>query len=337
MSVVEAEANGAIRPPASTLERVLRAGKFAVTVEIVPPRVPSFASVDKKIDLVSSISDGINITDNASASVKMSSLAVCAHLVQKGAEPVWQTTSRDRNRLALQADLVGGYALGIRNVFAVSGDYVTMGDHPASKPVYDMDSVQMLQMFDGIRNGRFDSGVEVRSTPKLPLHTPNYYLGAAANPFGDPLPMHIIKTAKKADAGADFIQSQCTFDIPRFREFMEMFVDRGLHERLKFIVGIMPCKSCRPLEFMKASVPGMSIPDETISRMRGAEDSEEEGIRVACEVIEQVREIEGVAGIHLMTVSWEQVIPEILNRAKLNPQDRGVVELSEPEPAPDAN
>ncbi len=315
------------REPASTFERVLRAGKFAVTVEIVPPRTPTLGAIEKKLELVSPISDAINITDNASACVKMSSLAVCAHLVRMGAEPVYQTTARDRNRLALQADLIGGYALGIRNVFVVSGDYTTMGDHPESKPVYDMDSVQVLQMFDGIRHGRFQSGVEVRATPKTPLHTPNFFLGAAANPFGDPLPMHVIKTAKKATAGADFIQSQCTFNVPRLREFMKMYVDRGLAERMKFVVGIMPCKSCRPLEFMRSSVPGMSIPDSTIERMRQSSDGEEEGIRVAVETIEQVREIEGVNGIHLMTVSWEQVIPEVLSRAKLMPEDRGVTEL----------
>jgi methylenetetrahydrofolate reductase (NADPH) len=315
------------RPPASTLERVLRADKFAVTAELVPPRTPTLGGVDKKIAIIKDISDAINITDNASASVKMSSLSVCIHVVQQGGEPVFQTTSRDRNRLALQADLIGGYALGIRNVFAISGDYVTMGDHPASKPVYDMDSVQVLQMFDGIRNGKFESGIEVRATPRTPLHTPNIFLGAAANPFADPMPMHVIKTAKKALAGADFIQSQCTFDIPRLREFMKMYVDRGLHERLKFLVGVMPCKSCRPLEFMATSVPGMRIPNDLITRMKGAEDPVEEGIKVAVETIEEVRTIEGIDGIHLMTVSWEDVIPEILTRTKLMPEDRGVTEI----------
>lgn len=317
------------RPAASTLERILRADCFAVTTEIVPPRTPTFGALDKKLALISPVSDGVNITDNASASVKMSSLAVCAHAVQQGAEPVFQTTCRDRNRLALQADLIGAVALGIHNVFVVSGDYVTMGDHPSTKPVFDMDSVQALRMFDGIRNGVFDSGIEVRATPRTPLHTPNFFLGAAANPFADPMPMHIIKAAKKAMAGADFIQSQCTFDVPRLREFMKMYTDRGLHEQMKFMVGIMPCKSSRPLEFMRDSVPGMSIPGEIIDRMDKAEDGEEEGIRIAVEIIEQVREIEGVAGIHIMTVSWEQVIPEILSRTKLTPEDRGVVDIDQ--------
>lgn len=318
------------REPASTLERVLREGKFAVTVEIVPPRVPSLNIVGKKLEMLRGLAEAINITDNASAAVKMSSLAVCAYIVQQGGEPVFQVTGRDRNRLALQADLIGAYALGIRTVFVVTGDYITMGDHPAAKPVYDMDSVQIVEMFDKMRRGYFDSGVELRSTSKTPLFQPNIFLGASANPFADPMPFHVLKTAKKRAAGAQFIQTQCTFDVPRLREFMKLVVERGLHEQLRFLIGIMPCKSSRPLEFMRSSVPGMRIPDSAIERMRGAKDGEEEGINMAVEIIHEVRQIEGVAGIHIMTVSWEQAIPEILKRAHLTPQERGVAQATKP-------
>ncbi len=318
------------RPAASTLEKVLRANKFAVTAEIVPPRVPGLKSVTTKIGILDGQVDAINITDMASAAVKMSSLAISAYLLQQGAEPVMQVTSRDRNRLALQADLVGGYALGLRNVFAVTGDHVSMGDHPQAKPVYDMDSVQVIQMFDGIRKGRFDSGLEVRSTPKLPVHYPNFFLGGAANPYADPVPLHVLKTRKKRDAGADFIQSQCTFDVDRFRDYMKLYVDDGLHEELYFLVGVMPVKSHRPLAFMAEDVPGMRIPDAAMKRMKDAEDGEEEGISMAVEIINEVRGVEGVSGIHLMTNGWEAIIPEILKRAGLTPEEREVVEIHNP-------
>ena len=317
------------REPASTLERVLRAGKFAVTAEIVPPKVPSLNAVTKKVDLLRETVDAINITDNASAAVKMSSLAVCAHICGLGAEPVLQITARDRNRLAIQADMIGAVALGVNNVFAVTGDYVTMGDHPGTKPVYDMDSIHIVQMLDGMRKGFLECGDQLRTSPRFPVHYPNFFLGAAANPFADPLPMHVIKTMKKRVAGADFIQSQCTFDMPRFREFMKMYVDAGLHEQLYFLAGVMPCKSCRPLEFMQASVPGMRVPDELIERVRGAEDGAAEGVCMAVEIIEEMKEIEGVDGIHIMTVTWESVIPELLEKTKLTPEDRGVREIYE--------
>jgi len=318
------------REPASTLERVLREGKFVVTVEIVPPRVPSLNVVGKKFEMLKGLAEAINITDNASAAVKMSSLAVCAYLAQQGGEPVLQVTARDRNRLALQADLIGAYALGIRNVFVVTGDYITMGDHPGAKPVYDMDSVQIVQMFNMMRKGYLDSGIELRSTSKTPVFAPNFFLGASANPFADPMPFHVLKTAKKRLAGAEFIQTQCTFDLPRLREFMKLVVDKGLHEQLYFLIGIMPCKSCRPLEVMRTSVPGIRIPDSAIQRMRDAKDGEEEGINMAVDIINEVREIEGVAGIHIMTVSWEASIPEILKRAHLTPEERGVSGVGKP-------
>jgi len=328
-------ATDSARKPVSTLERVLRAGKFAVTAEIVPPRVPNLGTVTKKVEMLRGISDAINITDNASACVKMSSLAVCAHIVHMGAEPVLQVTCRDRNRLAMQADLIGAYALGVRNVFVVTGDYVTMGDHPATKPVYDMDSVLAVQMFEKIRTGYLESGVELRATSKTPLVQPDFFLGASANPFADPMPFHVIKTRKKGSAGAKFIQTQCTFDLPRTREFMKLAVDADLHEDMFFLIGIMPVKSHRPLEFMATSVPGMRVPREAIARMKGAANGEEEGVQMAVEVIEQVRAIEGVSGIHIMTVSWEAIIPELLKRAHLMPDERGVTDLA-PAPAPKA-
>ena len=313
-------------PEIGTLERRLAAGQFAVTAEIVPPRVPALTAVTKKAKALEPVADAVNITDNASANVKMSSIAVCLYLAQMGIEPVFQVVCRDRNRLAMQADLLGVLAMGVQNVFAITGDHIIHGDHPQAKPVHDLDSVQLIQMFNRIRTeGLFASGVEVRATPKFPIRTPHFFLGGAANPFGDPLPMHVLKMGKKRRAGADFIQTQCIFDMDRFREFMAIVRDSGLDEELYILAGVMPVKSSKALEFMADSVPGMRIPPDSIKRLAGADDPQEEGIKMTAEIVEELKEVPGVRGIHVMTVGWEAIIPELLSRTDLLPEHRGPV------------
>jgi methylenetetrahydrofolate reductase (NADPH) len=324
-------------PEIGTLERRLAAGQFAVTAEIVPPRVPALTAVTKKALALAPVADAVNITDNASANVKMSSIAVSLYLAQMGIEPVFQVVCRDRNRLAMQADLLGVLAMGVQNIFAITGDHIIHGDHPQAKPVHDVDSVQLIQIFNRIRTeGLFASGVEVRATPKFPIRTPHFFLGGAANPFGDPLPIHVLKMAKKKKAGADFIQTQCIFDMDRFREFMSVVRDNGLDEKLHILAGVMPVKSNRALEFMADSVPGMRIPPKSITRLGGADDIEEEGIKMTVEIIEELKEVPGVRGVHVMTVGWEAIIPELLSRTNLLPENRGdlpEIETADDEPA----
>ena len=305
--------------PVSKLDAALKAGEFVVSVEVVPPRIPSFAALDEVIEAIRDVAVGVNVTDFAGANVRISSAMVCNYLLQHGIEPIFQMTCRDRNRLAMQGDLLGLLAQGLRNVFCVTGDHISLGDHPESKPVYDMDSILLLQMYDDMRKkGVFANGDEIRETPKKEHVIPKFCLGAACNPFADPFEFRVDRLEKKADAGADFVQTQCIFDVDRLREFMKRVCDRGLHERIKVIGGVMPCKSHRPLLYMRDNVPGLRVPEEIISRLEGAEDKKAEGVDVAVETVQQLREMEGIAGIHIMTLSWEEIAPVIVERAGLD-------------------
>lgn len=302
--------------PVTELERSLRAGEFPVTVELVPPRTPELQPITDKLTKLKGIAKAINITDNASATVRMSSLGVCKCVVDSGMEPILQTTCRDRNRLALQSDLLSAAAFGIRNIFCVTGDYITMGDHPQAKPVFDLDSVHLLQIVTGMtKRGQLASGVEIRRTAKTPVVCPPFFIGAGINPFADPVKVHAFRLKKKALAGAQFIQTQCIFDVPRFREFMKIYMDEGLAEKLYLLAGIMPVRSHRPMEYMMENVPGMRIPSAMIERMKAAEDAKAEGFKLAAELIQEVRQVPGVVGIHLMTVGWEDVIPDLLKES----------------------
>jgi methylenetetrahydrofolate reductase (NADH) len=305
-------------PRADTrLEKALRAGEFAVTAEIVPPRVPDFSRLQKRLDTLKDLVHAVNVTDNAAATVKMPSGAVCAFLAQNGVEPIFQQQCRDRNRLALQSDLLGAYAFGARNVFVVSGDHVTIGDHPQAKPVHDVDAVQLLAIYHRMRTeGKLASGSDLRGSAKAEPFRPRLFLGCAAHPTADPLQAQVLRLLKKARAGADFAQTQCVFDRGRFEQFMAIARDEGVTERLFILVGIMPVRSVKAFEVLR-KVPGISIPDALVRRLEAAEDKEEEGLSIAQELLEGVRGVPGVAGVHLMAPYWEAAIPELLARERI--------------------
>ena len=293
-----------------TLKAAIDSGRFVVTGELGPPLGASAEAVRKKAAHFRNVVDAVNTTDNQSGIVRMSSIASAKILLEEGLDPIVQVTCRDRNRIALQSDMLGASALGVRNLLLLTGDHMTMGNHPEAKPVYDMDSVQLIAAARELAEGRFMSGDEVKSPP-------DFLLGGAANPFAEPMGLRLIRIAKKASAGADFIQTQAIFDVARFRRWMDGVRDLGLHERVKVLAGVLPTRSHKALEYMRDQVSGMTIPDAMIERLRGAEDREGEGVRMACEIIHEVREIEGVSGVHLMPVMWEKVTPRIVEEAGL--------------------
>jgi methylenetetrahydrofolate reductase (NADPH) len=305
----------------SNLERVFAAGHFAVTSELGPPKSADISVIDKKAAYLCGKVDAANITDNQTAIVRISSVAVAKLLLDRGTEPVMQMTCRDRNRLAQQADLLGAYVLGIRNILCLTGDHQCFGNHPTAKHVFDIDSIQLIEAIRRMRDeGLFMSGDEIRNTKKSPLVAPKMFIGAAANPFGDPFEFRVIRLQKKIDAGVDFIQTQCIYDMDRFKEWMRQIRDRGLHKKVKIMAGLTPLKSKGMAKYMATSVAGITVPEAYLNRIAKAEDAAEEGIKICLEQIEELREIEGVAGIHLMAIEWERRVPEILERAGLLPR-----------------
>lgn len=300
----------------SNLEKVLRGGHFAVTCECGPPRGADVETLERKIGLIKGCVDAANVTDNQTAVVRMSSIGASAILVQNGMEPVMQMVTRDRNRIAAQSDVFGAYALGIRNMLCLTGDHQRFGDHPFAKNVFDMDSIQLLDMVRTIRDeGKMNSGKEVEGGIRM-------FLGAAANPFADPYEFRVIRMAKKIAAGADFIQTQCIYDMKRFREFMRMAVDMGLDKRCFILAGLTPLKSVGMAKYMNRNVSGITIPDEIIARINGVPKGTQaaEGIRLLIEQIQEVREIAGIAGVHIMAIEWEEKVGEIVKAAGLLPR-----------------
>jgi len=305
----------------SRLERILAAGQFAVTAELGPPKSVDVAVIEKKAGHLKNKVDAVNITDNQTAVVRISSIAAGVLALQHGLEPVIQMTCRDRNRIAMQSDILGAYALGARNLLCLTGDHQSFGNHPTARHVFDLDSIQLIQMVRIMRDeGKFLCGDEIRNSKKESVVEPRLFIGAAANPFGDPFEYRVIRLAKKAKAGADFIQTQCIYDMPRFKEWMKQVVDRGLHEKLYILAGLTPLKSARMATYMRDSVAGLTVPDEYIERMEKAENGAEEGIQICIEQIQELRQVEGVAGIHLMAIEWEHPVPEIMERAGLLPR-----------------
>ena len=299
----------------SNLEKVLTAGKFAVTAELGPPQNANTEAVIKKAKHSLGVAEAVNITDNQTAIVRMSSIAAAAIAIQQGLEPVAQMVCRDRNRIAMQSDILGAAALGIKNLLCLSGDHQTFGNHPEAKNVYCLDSMQLIAMVKQMRDEKtFISGDPIKE------HEPRMFIGAVANPFADPFEFRVMRLAKKIEAGADFIQTQCIFDMDRFEEWMKLVVEQGLHEKVYIMAGITPVRSSRALKYMKAEVAGITIPDELIERMDGAEDPKEEGVKIACEMIERVKGIEGVSGLHLMPIGWESITPVILEKTGLLPR-----------------
>ena len=298
----------------SNLERVLESGNFAVTAEAGPSKGSVAGVIQRKGEMLKSYCDAINVTDNQSAVVRMSSWASCVLLKQMGLDPVMQITVRDRNRLAIQSDILGAVALGIRNILCLSGDHQLIGNHPEAKGVYDLDSIQLVQMLKQMRDEKkFQCGENVAG--EVPL-----FIGAAANPFADPFEYRVRRLAKKVKAGADFIQTQAVFDVPRFAKWMEMVRDEGLDKQVHILAGVIPIKSVGMARYMRDYVSGVIIPDEIITRMENARDAREEGVRICLEIIEQLKEIEGVHGIHIMAVAWEDIVPRLVEEAGLLPR-----------------
>lgn len=298
----------------SNLEKILEAGKFAVTSEIGPPKSASANVIRKKCEMLKGFVDAANITDNQTAIVRLSSIAAANILLQEGIEPVAQMTVRDRNRIAIQSDLLGAAALGVKNVLCLSGDHQVFGNHPQSKNVFDIDSMQLIRMLKDMRDEKkFECGDEMDVEPRL-------FLGAAANPFADPFEFRVARLAKKIDAGVDFIQTQGIYDVPRFEKWLNEANDRGLTEKVYILGGVIPLKSAGAAKYIKNKVAGMMVPDEVIDRMKNASDAKQEGIKIAIETIEQLKNMKGVHGVHVMAIEWEEKVPEIVKESGLLPR-----------------
>jgi methylenetetrahydrofolate reductase (NADPH) len=298
----------------SRLEKILTSGHFAFTGELGPPRGSNADVVRKKAGHLRGIVDAVNITDNQTGVVRMASWAACLLAIQEGLEPNFQMVCRDRNRLAMQSDILGVYTHGIRNMLCLSGDHQQFGDHPMSKGVYDIDSIQLISTVKKMRDeGKFINGEPIDEPPKI-------FIGAAANPFAEPFEWRVHRLAKKISAGVDFIQTQCIYDMKRFREWMRQADELGLTEKASILAGITPLKSGGMARYMAKNVSGIIIPDEIIDRMVKAKKPADEGIQLCVEQIQELREIKGVRGIHLMAIEWEHRVPEIAERAKLVPR-----------------
>ena len=302
----------------SNLEKVLNAGHFAFTGECGPPQGANVEHLKEKIHHLKGCVDAVNITDNQTAVVRMSSWAASLVVLQEGLEPNFQMVCRDRNRLAIQSDILGIYAHGIRNILCLSGDHQRFGNHPGAKNVFDIDSMQLIHAVKTMRDeGTFLNGQDIDVPPEL-------FIGAASNPFAEPFEFRVHRLAKKIAAGADFIQTQCIYNMDRFREFMKKVVDMGLHEKCYILAGVTPMKSVGMARYMAKQVPGMDVPDSIIKRLQGAGKGKVagEGIKFAIEQIEEFREMEGIAGVHLMAIEWEHRVPEIAELAGMLPRPK---------------
>ncbi len=298
----------------TNLEKILESGRFAVTAEAGPSKGTSAAVIQRKGELLRHYCDAVNVTDNQTAIVRMSSLAGCVLLKQQGVDPVMQIVCRDRNRIAIQSDVLGAVALGIGNILCLSGDHQKFGNHPTAKNVFDIDSMQLIQTLKNMRDEKkFLCDEEI--TGEVPL-----FIGAVENPYADPFEFRVVRLAKKVKAGADFIQTQAVYDIAKFAKWMEMVTNRGLDKQVHILAGVIPIRSAGMARYMRDYVSGVSIPDEIIVRMEEAKSAKEEGARIALEVIEQLKEIPGIHGIHIMAVNWEDIVPEIVEQAGLLPR-----------------
>ncbi len=305
-----------ILAPCSKLEEILRAGHFAVTAELNPPDSADPEDVYRAASILANVCDGINAVDASGANVHISSVAMCALLTRAGYEPVYQVTCRDRNRIAIQGDMLGAAAMGVLNILCLTGDDVTAGDQPEAKRVFDFDSIQLLRTARTMRDEAvFLSGRKITSPPC-------FFLGAVANPFVPPYDWRPQRLAKKIAAGAQFIQTQYCFDLARFREYMGQVRDLGLHKQAYILAGVGPLKSAGAAEYMREKVPGVVIPDELIHRLKKTpkDKQQEEGKRICVELIEEIQEIEGVSGIHIMAYRQEELVAEIVEESGLCPR-----------------
>ena len=299
----------------SNLEKVLSAGHFALTSELGPPKGNDVGVIQKKVDFLRGNVDAVNVTDNQTAIVRMSSIAACSFVIKMGMEPVMQMVCRDRNRIAMQSDIFGATALGIRNIICLTGDHHMFGNQVNAKNVHDLDSVQLIDMVRNMRDNHTLLGGEDKIEGDIDM-----FIGGAANPFADPFEFRALRAAKKAAAGMDFIQTQCIYDMDRFREWMKMMRDLGVHEKVHILAGITPMKSAGMARYMAKNVSGIIIPEALIDRMAKAPKGPDEGIKICVEQIQELREIEGVHGIHLMAIEWEHMVGRIAEDAGLLPR-----------------
>jgi 5,10-methylenetetrahydrofolate reductase len=326
----------------SNLEKALKAGYFVATGELGPPQNADRKEIERKAQFLKGIVESVNITDNQTAVVRMSSISVAVMLMEMGIEPNVQMTCRDRNRIAIQSDLLGAYALGVRNLLCLTGDHQTFGNHPQSKNVHDLDSITLLQMCRDMRDNKvFQCGDAIKG------QEPRFFLGAAANPFADPFEFRPYRLGKKAMAGANFIQTQLIFNVPKFREYMRRVVDLGVHEKTHILAGVGPIKSVGAAQYMATKVPGMEVDPIYIERMKNStkglpslaeikamdnpkeaaearrlrkEAAEKEGIQICVEIINECKTIEGVRGVHIMSIEWEEAVDEIVKQAQIGPK-----------------
>ena len=298
----------------SRLERVLRSGRFAITAEINAPDSADPQAVYDDVKPLADVCDSINATDASGANCHMSSVAICTLLKNEGYDPVLQVSCRDRNRIAMQGDILGAAALGIKNVLCLTGDDVTNGDQPQAKRVFDFDCIHLLRTAKIMRDqSQFLSGRKLKVAPKI-------FIGAASNPFVQPFDWRPLRLAKKIAAGADFIQTQYCYDVSRLKEFMKRARDMGLHEKAFILIGVGPLRSDKGAEFMRNNVPGVYIPDEIVERLRQTpkEEKRNVGKQICVEIMQQVKEIDGVAGIHIMAYRMEKMVPSLVEEAGLS-------------------
>ncbi len=299
--------------PISNLHKTLLNGEFAVTGECGPPRGADKSIMDRKGELLRGFVDAVNVTDNQTAIVRMSSIAASKHLLDMGLEPVMQMVCRDRNRIAIQSDILGAYSLGIRNILCLSGDHQTFGSQPDALNVFDIDSTNLIRTVKDMRDdGKDMSGFDLKESPKM-------FIGAAANPFADPFEYRVLRLGKKIDAGVDFIQTQCIYNMERFREWVRLAREEGLTEKVYILGGVTPIKTVGMANYMKNKVAGMDIPDEVIKRVAGVpkEKAIEEGMKICLETIEELKQMDGVHGVHIMAIEWEEKVEEIVKSAGL--------------------
>jgi len=300
----------------SKLEKILAAGHFGITSECGPPRGSDPEAITKKAALIKDYVDAINITDNQTSVCRMCSLSACIRLKTLGLEPVLQMVTRDRNRIALQSDILGAASWDIHNILCLTGDHQSFGDHAKGQNVHDLDSMQLIQTVRRMRDeSKFLGGDELKRPPQM-------FVGAAANPFADPYEIRVSRLAKKIAAGAEFIQTQCIYNMTKFEDWMGKVVDRGLHEKTYIMAGLTPMKSVGMARYMKNRVPGMDVPDEIVKRLAGTpkEKQADEGIKICIEQIQRLKEVKGIAGFHIMAIEWEEKVPEIVEAAGLYPR-----------------
>ncbi len=290
-------------------ERVLKAGEFVVTTEIAPPDSADPEEVLKRASLFDGYVDAINATDGSGAHCHMSSLAVCAILTRQGYSPILQISCRDRNRIAIQGDTLGASALGVCNALCLSGDDVGAGDHPEAKPVFDLDSISLTRTLRILRDeSRFLSGRKLDLAPKL-------FVGSSINPFVPPIENRVDQLAKKIAAGAEYIQSQYCFDVPVLKEFMARAVDMGLTENCFILPGVGVLPSAKTANWMRENVPGVHIPDRIIKRLKDADKPLREGRKICVELMQEIKEIAGVSGVHVMAYRQEKWVGDVVKRS----------------------